>query len=75
MYIMEYITFIKLCDIIRPKIMVNDEMERVRTGKDAITVEIMLHCLLRWLRGGNYLDIRLGTGISPAKFTLVSTSV
>jgi len=40
---MEYSTFMKLCDIIRPKIIVDDEMSRVRTGKDAITVEIMLH--------------------------------
>jgi len=29
----------KLCDIICPKIIVNDEMARVRTGKDAITVD------------------------------------
>ena len=65
---MEYITFMKLCDIICPKIMVSDEMARVRTGKETISVEIMLHCLLRWLGGGSYLDIRLSAGISPAKF-------
>jgi len=64
---MEYGTFMKLCDIICPMIMVNDEMAKVRTGKDAITVEIMFHCLLRWLCGGSYLDIRLSAGISPAK--------
>jgi len=58
----------KLCDIICPKIMVNDEMARIRTGKDAITVEIMCICLLRWLSGGSYLDIRLSAGINPAKF-------
>jgi len=68
LYRMEYVTFMKLCDIIRPKIIVNDEMARVRTGREAITVEIMLHCLLRWLSGGSYLDIRLSAGISPAKF-------
>ena len=28
----------------------------------------MLHCLLRWLIGGSYLDIRLSAGISLAKF-------
>ena len=65
---MEYSTFMKLCDIIGPKIVVNDEMSRVRTGKDAITVEIMLCCLLRCLSGGSYLDIRLSAGINPAKF-------
>ena len=65
---MEYITFMKLCDIICPKIMVSDEMARVRTGKEAITAEIMLHCLLSLLSGGSYLDMRLSAGISPAKF-------
>jgi len=64
----------KLCDIISPKITDNDEMSRVRTGKNAITVEIMLHCLLRWLSGGSYLDIRLNAGISPANFILAYTS-
>ena len=47
---------------------VNDEMSRRRTGKDPITVELMLHCLLRWLGGGSYLDIRLSAGISKAAF-------
>ena len=28
----------------------------------------MLQCLLRWLSGGRYLDIRLSAGISPVKF-------
>jgi len=65
---MEYSTFMKLCDIMHPKIMVNDKMSWVRTGKDTFTVEIMLHCLLSWLSGGSYLDIRLSAGISPAKF-------
>ena len=43
-YRMKYSKFKKLCDIISPKILVNNEMSRHRTGKDAITVEIMLHC-------------------------------
>jgi len=29
---------------------------------------IMLHCLLRWLGGGSYLDVRLSAGISLAQF-------
>ena len=68
MYRMEYSTFMKLCDIISPKILVNDEVSQRRTVKDAITIEIMLHCLLRWLISDSCLDIRLSTGISPAKF-------
>jgi len=43
-------------------------MSRVRTGKDVITVEIIFHCLLRWLSGGSYLDIRLSAGISKVAF-------
>jgi len=74
MYRMEYSTFMQLCDIISLKIVVNDEMSRVRIVNGAITVEIMLHCLLRWLSGGSYLDIRLSAGISPAKFILAYTS-
>jgi len=58
----------KLCDIVCPKITVYDEMSRVRAGKDAIMVEMMLKCLLRFLSGGSYLDIRLNAGISLAKF-------
>jgi len=68
MYRMEYSTFMKLCDIMHPKLRVNDEMARVRTGRDAIAVEIILHCLLRWLSVGGYLDIRISAGIIPAKF-------
>ena len=33
-----------------------------------IRVEIMLHCLLRWLGGSSYLDIRFSAGISPVRF-------
>jgi len=68
MYRMEYRSFRKLCNIISGKILVNDEMARLRTRKEGITVEIMLHCLLRWLAGGSYLDIRLSAGISPSYF-------
>jgi hypothetical protein len=43
-------------------------MSRRRTGKDSVTVEMMLHCLLRWFAGGSYLDQKLSTGISQAAF-------
>jgi len=29
---------------------------------------MMLHCLLKWLGGGSYLDMRLSAGISKAEF-------
>ena len=68
LYRMEYHSFSRLCDIIRPTVEVDEEMSSLRTGKGPITVEIMLHCLLRWLGGGSYLDIRLSAGISVASF-------
>jgi len=68
LYKMEYSLFLKLCSIISPQVQVNDEMSRRRTGKDSVTVEIMLHCCLRWLAGGSYLDIKLSAGISKAAF-------
>ena len=43
-------------------------MSQIRTGKAPIITEIALHCLLRWLGGGSYLDIRLSAGISTASF-------
>jgi len=33
-----------------------------------MTFEIMMHCLLRCLAGGSYLDIKLSAGISKAEF-------
>ena len=36
--------------------------------KNPVTVEMMLHCLLRWLAGGSYLDLKISTGISQAAF-------
>ena len=65
---MDYSSVLKLCFIISPQVQVNDEMSRRRTGKDSVTVEIMLHCLLRWLASGSYLDIKLSAGISKAAF-------
>jgi len=70
LYRMEYNSFLKLSTISSPQVHVYDEMSRRRTGEDSITVEIMLHCLLRWLGGGSYLDIRLSTGFRKLHFTV-----
>ena len=60
--------FLKLCSIIWPQVQVNEEMSWSRTGKDPVTVEMILNCLLRWLAGGSYFDLKLSTGISQAAF-------
>ena len=58
LYRMEYASFVKLCGLIMPFVSIDARMSKVRTrGKSPITVEIILHCLLRWLAGGSYLDI------------------
>jgi len=68
LYRMDYSAFMKLCSIIQPQVQVNEEMSRRRTGKDPVSVEMMLHCLLHYLAGGSYLDLKISTGISRAAF-------
>jgi len=43
-------------------------MSKLGTGKDPATFEMLLHCPLRWLAGGSYLDLKLSAGISQAAF-------
>jgi len=47
MHRMEYSSFLKLCTIISPQVQVNDDISRHRTGMDFVSVEMMLHCLVR----------------------------
>jgi DDE superfamily endonuclease len=68
LYRMNYSSFMKLLDILRPALLTNEKMSRVRTPFGPITPQIALHCTLRWLAGGSYLDIRLSAGISVASF-------
>jgi hypothetical protein len=69
LYRMPYASFVKLCGLVEPFVSIDPKMSRVRTGgKSPITVEIILHCLLRWLGGGSYLDIRISAGISISSF-------
>jgi hypothetical protein len=65
---MNYTSFVKLCSLIHPFIPVDEAMSIRRTGKKPITTEMALHCLMRWLAGGSYLDIRLCAGISTNSF-------
>ena len=74
LYRMEYSSFLKLSTISSPQVHLNDEMSRRRTGEDSITVEILFHCILRWLGGGSYLDIRLSTAIRELHFTVTYKS-
>lgn len=53
-YRMEYASFVKLCSLLKDSLQVDRVYSRNRTGKDPISVEIILHCLLRWLAGGSH---------------------
>jgi len=64
---MEYQSFKKLCGIVDP-FLKQEDLSSIRTCIGQVTTEIGLHCLLRWLAGGSYLDIRLSAGISIASF-------
>ncbi len=68
LYRMNYFSFMKLLDVLRPALLTNEKMSRVRTPFGPITPQIALHCTLRWLAGGSYLDIRLFAGLSVASF-------
>lgn len=68
MYRMRHESFIKLTGYVRPILEKDEKMSKIRTNKGPITVEIILHCYLRWLAGGSYLDIRISAGISIASF-------
>jgi DDE superfamily endonuclease len=68
LYRMGHASFHKLCKLIDAHVSVDEDMSRRRSGKGPITTEIALHCLLRWLAGGSYLDIRLSAGISITSF-------
>lgn len=73
LYRMTYPSFQKLCSLVHP-FCYNDQRQCNRLsnnrsqGLGAITVEIAMHCLLRWLAGGSHLDIRIGVGISVRSF-------
>ncbi len=58
----------KLCILLDPFLKVDSAHSRNRTGNGPIITEIVVHCLLRWLAGGSYLDICILAGISRASF-------
>ena len=70
MYRLQPQTFAKLCSILDPFLRkdVVKACNRSGSNKGPITTEIALHCLLRWLGGGSYLDIRMSVGISIPSF-------
>lgn len=69
MYRMPYSSFLKLLEILSPYLMVNEVQANRRTrGQGAITPELILHCLIRYLAGGSHHDIRVVVGIPKSTF-------
>ena len=60
--------FNKLLGLLRPHIGVDIQHSTSRTGVMSISPEIILHCVVRWLAGGSYLDIRNIAKISVPSF-------
>ena len=68
MYRMSLESFNKLLEMLRKRLTVNAIYSKLRTGQGMITPEIILHCVIRWLAGGSYLDIRTIAEISVPSF-------
>ena len=67
-YRMSFVSYKKLCSWIDPYVRVDPIKSQNRTGTGRIETEVVLHCLLRWLAGGSYLDVRMIAGISESSF-------
>lgn len=61
-------SFMKLCKILHPFINLNKQKSRNRTGKEPITTEWIVHCLVRYLAGGTAHDIRDKAKVNKPSF-------
>jgi hypothetical protein len=68
MYRMDLDQFEQLVSLLRASLTVNEIMALNRSVAGAIIPELRLHCLLRWLAGGSYLDIVSKVNIHPSTF-------
>ena len=68
MYRMELDHFELLLSLLREQLQVNEVMALNRSPAGAIIPELRLHCLLRWLAGGSYLDIVSQVNMHPSTF-------
>lgn len=67
-YRMSKNSFDALLHYIRPSITLDADLSFRRTGVNVISPEIILHCVVRWLAGRNYPDIRCLSEISISSF-------
>ena len=67
-YRMAHEPFQRLVDMVRNDLQVNHDMSFRRTGTMPIIPEIIMHCLIRYMAGGSYIDIRLVVDVSITAF-------
>jgi DDE superfamily endonuclease len=68
-YRMSEAAFDRLCGLMEPHCEVNEVMSlRSSCGKTPISIQLTLHCVIRWLIGSSWVDIRLTIGISSPSF-------
>ncbi|KAE9353657.1 hypothetical protein PF008_g4904 [Phytophthora fragariae] len=67
-YRMNEDAFDHLVAILQSDLRVDERMPTRRTGGAPISAEVVLHCTLRWLAGGSYLDIHDVGHISVPSF-------
>ena len=63
---MHHPAFMKLCNLIEPEVIKICKFAPNHEG--VMTVEVALHCTIRWLSGGSWFDIRDVVGISKSSF-------
>eukprot|EP00918_Siedleckia_nematoides_P073861 GHVU01161323.1.p1 GENE.GHVU01161323.1~~GHVU01161323.1.p1 ORF type:complete len:427 (-),score=21.48 GHVU01161323.1:63-1343(-) len=68
MYRMPEEAFVRLCTLLAPYVVKQPQKALIKEHESLIDVRLIMHCMLRWLAGGSYLDIRVVAGICCASF-------
>jgi hypothetical protein len=67
-YRMTYFAFCHLVEMLRPALEVDHRFAKLRARAGAIIPELCLHCVIRYLAGGSYLNICAAVQIAPSTF-------
>lgn len=67
MYRMSLLSFNKLLQLLSPSLQLKEKYATI-SGAEPIQCELMLHCMIRFLSGGSFHDIRSVASISKASF-------
>jgi len=69
MYRMRYASFCKLLSLLSPVLKVDQlQAQRRPRGSGPISEELILHCLIRYMAGGLFHDIRVNAGMAKSTF-------